>query len=530
MSNDLITSETRSKIKEVQRQFFVSNLILRCEKEYLDKSFEVLFADICEYFQSNLILFDAFSLNNNHEIINIGESLYNKNSVYKFLIDQFNPLYHKTITELLKHSREDSSFVSISNELIQKNKESAVCLFGNAENKIEIQQIDCLNVNLSNVLLSSDINFSKPMTSADILELSEEVIVDDELNNFCSSFRISEDKNYGLRNTIVLYKSYLNRYDKIYAYFIRPRAVHGDYNGAMVIFLRRELSEAEFNLLCSILKEVLSELALAKSLENEWEAITNEQNHTSKHMLNAIGHQLKSMRDEDVICCPDLLKTRLDKICVYMDMINKSNDFLLNIMRAQGGKIDRHAPELDITGGDIKKMLSRVVDMLEETLFSFGFSDNTDQVRELRIQNYCMPILRESIQKLPRVGFQVIQIGLEIVLIEILKNAIFHADLDDPEVRIFLDSDDLKEGYYTLHFVNNRTASQSFFDFIRNGVNHGSIGKQYKSGIRTIKRILNFSDFNLSKVKWGYDITNQSTILGNCTNIYLLIPKTDTYD
>lgn len=314
-----------------------------------------------------------------------------------------------------------------------------------------------------------------------------------------------------------------------YTYFIRPVNLQVGYSGVLLLMLSSMLSADEYANTSFMLTSILSNTATEITKNEEWRLIADEQSHAFKHMFGALTNTISELKTnvrnhESAYALAEIAHSRLDTL-------NKVNLFMLNIMRAgQKGENEKdlskvHRNNLQCRKVSLKDTLFRVYDTLSHSIELLGLSED---IHEANIRKKCLPKLAKNIESISDVYINVIPIGLEIVLTEILKNAIFNTDPKNPIVKIYLDR---SQDFIDLHVTNNLQIAEATFKYIQSLQYTTGIAKQYKAGIRMVWRILNFRLFNASDILWDMKIEENSIrSTPELTNIYIRIPIADIYE
>jgi len=179
---------------------------------------------------------------------------------------------------------------------------------------------------------------------------------------------------------------------------------------------------------------------------------------------------------------------------------------------------DKKSNSLKVKGVSLKKKILSAIETIEHSLDLLGYSyDNHLE----NVKDKCLPKLKIQILNLQEVNVEVIPTGLEIILVELLKNALFNTNHRNPEVSIEITQSNTNQS--ELHIVNNEVISDKYLAYLKSEKTLDGVATQYKAGIRTIKRIINFPLFNRSESKWSLGVNPSE----NSTDLFLTIPNDD---
>lgn len=341
MNKILLGTETRCELRNIQSQYakkYSEGSLLVHEEKYILESFRLLFEDVQKYFGSDLLMYDAYYLQHDERINNICEKLQKGSKPYSNLVKTFNHNYPEWINKAKQQTeKQPFSIISISHELIANNKKTGLCLFKTNQKNVKANQIpvDCEFFNLDNVLTQSE---KDEATLQEIFKATAKGIQGKTFQSLCNALDWKTKKHNGIARTILLYNALLKGKPNACVYFIRPRIAHGKYNGTLVLMLKRELSELEFNLLSSFLNELLCETAIAKFV-NETKVKTRED--TAKELGDFLwgGDANNRGTSQETVELQNNLKAALKKVltdATLMDSINSEalqwvNNFVLFI-------------------------------------------------------------------------------------------------------------------------------------------------------------------------------------------------------
>lgn len=468
-----------------------------------------------------------------------------------------NPSWQEHLIKAGELMMKEGELVSISKSLFDTEVTGALLYHGELPNEPYIKDINSFDISLFK--FNEEINSAETQQAnsveeyVDLIKLYYSSIKQtQEYNNAIDQFLnglipdkertlyFTEDKEIytskggrtKLELVLLIYKLI---YDKIkqekeienfYAYFVRPVNLQIVYSGVLLLMLSTPLSANEYADTAFMLTSILSNTATEITKNEEWRQISDEQSHAFKHAFGALAMNIKEFK----VSTAGNKKAKLyaEKAFLQVETLNKINQFLLNLMRAglhgeNLQKIDKHrSKKLERKNISIKSTLQKVLETLSTTLDLLGLSEDH---HEENITNLCIPNILKDIGQIDDVKVNVIPIGLEIILTELLKNAIFNTDSEKPLVRIFISKMDDSD-YYSLHITNNEPITKDNLKYIKKLQKVSGVAKQYKAGIRVVWRIINFPLFNKSNTLWKLDV-NEDCINSNETDIILKIHKED---
>lgn len=361
-----------------------------------------------------------------------------------------------------------------------------------------------------------------------------------------SRHELDEDKpmDFRLLNVLIIYRLIFERRKLVskitnyYAYFIRPVNLHLSYSGVLHLSLSKYLSDEHYADIAFMLTSVLSNAAIEVIKMDEWKKeIADEQSHSFKHSFGSIITHLSSLKDFNSIRSNNEISIIINKAQEELSSLNKVNDLLLFLSRA--GEYGENIDNVD-KGSEIKTLkivsvkqtLLKALKTIEYSLDSLGLSEDNHKEN---IEEKCLPILIQQLSNnhansnndsiINDFQINIMPTGLEVVFLELLKNAIYHTNPITPKVSISV-VDVLKQ-HKEIHFINNTPTSPKLVALIK-GTNKNKImgiAKRYKAGLRTIQRILKFPYFNgVLKENWTLDIVEPATDNNTKTDIFLKIP------
>ena len=325
--------------------------------------------------------------------------------------------------------------------------------------------------------------------------------------------------------------------ESFYAYFIRPFAEHTVYNGILLLLLKRSLIESEYLEIGNLWTKVLSETALLKIANAEQEFIFEEQTHTWYTEITSITQHLDfatKQFTEDSLFSFEETSESVHYAYVKVQQLRIVNAFNLFLLKTRDAKTWKEVTEVKHHLGDeslfkeleleevsLKKVLSDNLQILNDFVNSLAYADPVMTEKELN----ALRKVSSQLKELPDFKIYTINVGLSIILLDLLKNALLHADMESPEVEIKITAD---KSFFNIHILNNSLLRKGAYDFINHNKSTSDISLRRKGGIRTIKRIINSHLLSIGGHKWKIHATPNSLI--EKTEIIVSIPKSDVYE
>lgn len=328
-----------------------------------------------------------------------------------------------------------------------------------------------------------------------------------------------------LKNNLLLHKI---RHDIVggsyYLYHIRPYTPHQEYNGTMYICLRRPLTDDELTQLSILIKDVLNETAIIRikkqARSDGWSLLAIDQTHSWKTQFAVLQHHIDDMHASNLQGNQEQFQIHFKEASAKLENIRKINSFNLALVRTNLASSDTDISTEVRNLITTKKVLlgDKILKAASDLRYLINASDFMDGNHYNKVINNVIPVLITQIKLIRPIIIDVIEIALEIVLLDLLKNAVINTDKIDPCVTVYLSEDN------ELHIVNNgvvtnnlRTIMEST-DFSTNGFLNTP-----GSGVRTTMRYLQLRRFNVSKTGWKLLLGERNEPV----DIYIKIPKDD---
>lgn len=260
-----------------------------------------------------------------------------------------------------------------------------------------------------------------------------------------------------------------------------------------------------------------------KTKKAEWETIVDEMSHSMAFPFGEITSHLAGIKT-------DLFKKNYSSIEVHTErsqavikQLRDINIYLFHLVKAEQSKGE--------LSEDLKSFFRLSKNNLEETLF-ICFNNIRNSLELLRIEDHHRSNIQNLIDnfypelnKFEYINIDSNKIGIEIVLLDLLKNALRCTLPDNPILEIeFIQ--DFDENYSAISIMNNYFMEEAARNFILYDIEALHWSKSSKVGIRTVKRIINNDLFVRSTNRCQLNIPENSTdeIIGR-TIVSLLIPK-----
>jgi MFS family permease len=164
----------------------------------------------------------------------------------------------------------------------------------------------------------------------------------------------------------------------------------------------------------------------------------------------------------------------------------------------------------------LKKMIDEIVEQKTKTTNNTSFGSEAVTRAKLKVVNANIP---------PDIKINVIDIALNIILDELIRNALFYAREENPHINIRWISRLNDDEHYELHIQNNvkSTFTDNHADTLKRMINEKIFDSTGRTGIATLHRILRFPLLGESGKLWDM----KCTYIDEMVDIYIIIPKTD---
>ena len=312
--------------------------------------------------------------------------------------------------------------------------------------------------------------------------------------------------------------------ENIYSYLIRTRTYGDDFNGVLYLVLGRSLNTSEYSDIADLLTFIL-EIGIKYGKkpdvqQKEWQRIFDYQTHSNQQELSAIILSIERLRDANSSKNQIEFDRHYQKIKNYVDTLGKRNTLILNLSRHKSDDVDNQFLKKQWQQCNIILYLEHILETIFDSIATL--SENEDKLEN--IKKDCLPKLRESILALPNIYSTLVPAGLELILLERLKNTIFYTDDNDPKASVSIEELD---DHYHLIFTNNMTIDNGSYFQIKNGtfpeVSKGPY--RTKIGERFIRAIIDNRAFCMEG-GWQIDIDPASIDEQKReTKIFYVIPK-----
>lgn len=438
-----------------------------------------------------------------------GESLFHR----LFYIDEFSNSKYKIIpcceSEFVKDTKSKNILLSIKNlEERVKNKETSSFITLTYDNKLRA------------------ISFYQNLK---ISPIGKEGFFEFDLKQSNDSFHKKIDTNDSDNFSLILdeYRKIAKKHlNGICFYVIQSMNLDPQFNGSLLLVLTRNLIIDEYFEIAAFFTFIMQarvKYEYKKEILNR--TLIDEHSHSWKHTIGALKTNVEQIRNnfDNKEKFSIYVKNSLNQI----DKLSKKNIFLLNLMRAGSNAENINNLESNRRLAFQRKKVSfreTITNVLKTIQYSTRELGISNTNHRLLVEQDCIPQLLNSLKKVEDFYVRVIPIGLELVIEDLLKNAIFHTNYKRPKVTLyFKNSKDV--GFKELHIINNQRIADPYFDLIKNGKNSEGIAKHYKVGMRTVQRILQYPIFNYTEGGWNLDVQRIND--DKDTDIFIKFPNSD---
>jgi hypothetical protein len=339
--------------------------------------------------------------------------------------------------------------------------------------------------------------------------------------------KVDKSKNIKTYTMVLKHEKIAKLYNsEVWSYIMRTRNLDKDFNGSLYFVINREMTVDEYSQIADFFTHIMSariKYEYKKEILNR--TVIDELSHSWKHTFGALKTHIEQIAGSALIKESQQLDYHIQKARIQVSSLNKRNQFLLNLMRggvnaenAQNFEKENRRNTLSCERVGLKALLLAAAETLQYSTLELGLTK--DSHIEL-IEQKCIPELIKKIEYLKEIKVEAIATGLELVLEDLLKNAVFHTHYANPHVDVYFK--DTEGDTMELHITNNTEISDEYSYFINQDRNAERVAKQYKAGIRTVKRIISYPVFNASYGGWKIQCSKEN----GWTDIYLIIPKSD---
>ncbi|CAD7806934.1 hypothetical protein CHRY9390_01587 [Chryseobacterium aquaeductus] len=343
--------------------------------------------------------------------------------------------------------------------------------------------------------------------------------------------RFFNEHTLNIQPLIDTYRLVAGTVPNCYIYFIRPFTHFKNYNGVFSIILKKQLNEAELTELGLIWTKILSDTVIievkieAKNIEQN--SIFDEHTHTWNNEITSISQHLDVINKRFITDIEKMdthsIRYHIDFAVHKTDILRKIVSFNLFLMKTQGyadwDEVDRQnfSDSHDLLIKSNRMAVIPIQDVLKKALDTVAliFESHKETISHYQKKEIAINTLYKNIDKIENVLIEAIPIGVYIIFLDLLKNAVEHMDKDGG-VRIELHSEST---HYFLDIVNDGEMPKDMIEYIKTGQSNQNFKR--KGGIRMIKRIIDCALF--STQKWGLD--TRKNLSKKLTAICLTIPK-----
>lgn len=557
---ELIGTKTRQEILKIQKDYALHDNI----ELYISECARVLLTDLDIFFDKKVIYLDIFTLqfgtDNFQSLTDFNADFLTTNfdddivKNYEFGKDSIKKDNTLSLTRLMRDNELHGFFIS--------NDSKSIYTFEDKIDDCFCFELDKIKINKS-LLEFYSVN-QKIFDQAKKTAIFDETEIDEILEK--TSINLNKFQREKLKNNFLLFHLYFfQKYKYHYSYFVRPRVARNNlYNGSLHIVLEEPLKISEFNILSSLMTDILSETAMSR-MENlvkdvEWKTIAQYRSHALHHQNLARKGIKRNL--EDAFNGNDK-----EKFDTYMAKLNAIDGYVkdLDEMEYALHKVDYSKLNYEklAQNDKVRSILEHdkvgLVQIFENCLDTMLFS--LDRIKFAGDENHkdLTAKMIEALKIKIKIDFDFIQINsirsmFEVIFQDMIKNAIRHTnpinpiieltlkdhvefDKIHPSVKNLLELEILKAiesnipnaeklSYYTLVLTNNASISSDKFELLLTG-NMNYEEKDFSLGVKTIHRLLKYDGIGKSGCLWFY--TPSLECIGNEeeTKTLLLIPNLD---
>lgn len=337
--------------------------------------------------------------------------------------------------------------------------------------------------------------YFKDSVTFDFDALSNDEICDSSFVNFANSLGINPSEYKKLIETIKYHKYIYENYKNYYIYFIRPRVFHEEYIGCLFIAVQKPLAHQYVHQLSPFINEVISETAISRIRQLEKRNTINQINHELYHTWNSYFTTLWLVVENDIMHLAingkiDELLEKRNYLKENINSILKINKFFVGLM-----KINDDFKNIDSL---LKKVYGQDFLFLKEKIFNIKLLISNI----LKVLKYNLGLnhsdkdnLLSSIEKLEQENSKRInwiissnETALEIILINMIKNAVLHSEIGNRKIEILIYQTKL---FLIIEVINSGHIPLDWVDFYNKKIIKVE-NIEYTAGVRTIMRISHF--------------------------------------
>ncbi len=359
-------------------------------------------------------------------------------------------------------------------------------------------------------------NSKKPVTIGDVVE--QDVTEINYKETLASKLK---EKVKSIDSIAEVYNSLAASYRKpFFIHFIRPFASHQHYNGIFLLFLKRQLTEDEYTELALVWSKVLSEPQIDEFSRESKRKLLDSLNKELSHTWNGYFESLKNIVQNDIIPAAaagdlELVKKIRDHLLATVAPAARVQRFFTYLNKASEATSRKRLSEeikteLQATRIDIKKVIEDTL----RILFSFFNPPDNPSNEELNAVKDAL----HSLQEEPTLYVHHNVAAIEIVLFNLMKNALVHSSSPGKSLKIKIEKDG---NFVHIKITNSGLMRDDWMRFI----NHKKVSIEhieFAYGIRSVKRI---AAFKFPGVDEKLAISARRLVRENKTEVCFKIPE-----
>lgn len=260
-----------------------------------------------------------------------------------------------------------------------------------------------------------------------------------------------------------------------------------------------------------------------KTKKAEWETIVDEMSHSMAFPFGEIYSHLAEIKtdlDEKNYTSIEFHAERSQAVITQLRNINLYLFYLVKAEQSKGKLSEDLLQFFKLEKNDLCVILNNCFNNIENSIELLRIEDQHRENIQKLVENIYL-----DINKFKQIKIVSNKIGIEIVLLDLLKNALRSTDRINPIIKIeFIP--DFNDSYSAISIMNNDTMDDDARNFILYDIEAKNWSKSTKVGIRTVNRIIKNDLFIKSPKRCQLDIPENSTdkSIGR-TIVSLLIPK-----
>ena len=260
-----------------------------------------------------------------------------------------------------------------------------------------------------------------------------------------------------------------------------------------------------------------------KTKKAEWETIVDEMSHSMAFPFGEIYSHLAEIKtdlEEQNYTSIEFHAERSQAVITQLRNINLYLFYLVKAEQSKGKLSEDLLQFFKLEKNDLCLILNNCFKNIENSLELLRIEDQHRENIQKLVENIFL-----DINKFKNIKIVANNIGIEIVLLDLLKNALRCTLPNNPIIKIeFIP--DFNESYSAISIMNNYYMEEEVRNFILYDIETKNWSKSTKVGIRTVNRIIRNDLFIKSSNRCQLDIPKNSTdkSIGR-TIVSLLIPK-----